>query len=505
MDTILGIDAGTTNWKAGLFTKEGEMLSLWSMPTATRYDSSLNVYYDPEELWNTVEKLIREAVSSGRNHEKPSVIGISSMAEAGLFVDRGNGKALTKIIPWFDQRTVPYTDMIKNVLDEEKHFTKTGLHPSYKYGIYKILYLMDNYSGSLENVVWLSIGDYIAFKLTGVMATDYTLAARTYAFDIVKNEWMGEWIEKLGIPSNMFPEALPSGTSIGCVKKETASFLGLNENTVVAVSGHDHTCAALAVGADGTDDVYASIGTAEVLLGNFKSRELSIEDYDTGLSYGPHIIPGRMTWLGSIQAAGGSIEWMRSIISDDAMDYETMLNLLDCEKKCPTGILYYPYLSGSGAPMIDINSRGAFIGIEKGHSKGTLLKSVLEGISYETNMIAQAAMKNNGVKLSGISAAGGGTKNYHLLQIMADVLNCSIFVPNVKEATLVGAGMMAAIKSGIYGSVEDAVKAITHEDGKSYTPDIENHKQYSSIYKEGYRELQKPLRTFYRRRRGAKI
>jgi len=73
------------------------------------------------------------------------------------------------------------------------------------------LWLRERQADILNGAVWLSTSDYIAYKLTGQKATDYTLAARTYGFRIDTKVWDGEVLENLGIEGSLFPPVKPSG------------------------------------------------------------------------------------------------------------------------------------------------------------------------------------------------------------------------------------------------------------------------------------------------------
>ena len=49
------------------------------------------------------------------------------------------------------------------------------------------------------------MADYILFRLSGEFVTDYTLASRTLAFDVRKNEWSKEILNKVNVPVSFFP------------------------------------------------------------------------------------------------------------------------------------------------------------------------------------------------------------------------------------------------------------------------------------------------------------
>lgn len=495
---IMGIDVGTTNIKAGIFTGSGEIVKLASQPTPTRQTDQGLYYYDPEQLWETVAAVIRESAAAVPADQIVS-IGIASMAEAGLLVDTNTGAARSHMIPWFDSRTMEQFEAIREHADPLERFAATGLRANFKQGLSKILWLRDQGGADLQGVKWLSMGDYVCFRLTGIMATDYSLAARTFAFRIDEKRWDEDWIKRFGLTSSLFPEAKPAGTPIGTVTDTAAVQLGLSSRTTVAIAGHDHVAASLSVGAVQPGIVFDSMGTAETLVGMLNERPLGELEFDTGLSYGCHVVPGRYFWMGGINASGGSIEWLRSKLSDTELTYERMAELLSVTKPDPSGILYYPYLSGSGAPKHDPEARAAFVGLTKAHEQGDLLKAVLEGTSYELESIRRKAEQVAGEAIEHLIAVGGGTRNRHLMQIKSDVTGCRITVSQVSEATLLGGAITAGIGAGVYENAEAAAHIIQTGEADTVEPQQAYHAAYQRIYDEGYMFLQTALREYYHR------
>jgi xylulokinase len=172
------------------------------------------------------------------------------------------------------------------------------------------------------------------------------------------------------------------------VSAEAAHSLGLEPGVPVVIAGHDHISAAFAVGAVRPGLILNSMGTAETLVGTLEERALTKQDYASGLSFGLHAVPGALFWMGGASASGGSVEWLRGLLGDERepLTYKQVLSLLEQAASDPTGILYYPYLSGSGAPWTDAAEKASFIGLRARHGKPELLKAVLEGTAYEMEL-----------------------------------------------------------------------------------------------------------------------
>ena len=510
--TLLGVDIGTTHCKAALFEEDGQLLQLASQPTRASQDPHGYFSYDPENLWETVAATIREATSTGCAAGGNNLIraaGIASMAESGLLVDRRSGSPRSPFIPWFDRRAVREVELLEQhmgALGQQEWFYRTGLRASFKTSLAKILWLQEQGAWPSGDPVWLSVADYIAYRLTGALHTDYSLAGRTYAFRIDQKAWDQERLAGFGLQADNFPAPLPSGTPVGRLKAGWLSTLGLPEGTPVAISGHDHVCASFALRAllGGQEDlVLDSMGTAEALTGLLPPRlagqaPLGEPEYRSGLSFGCDVLPDRYYWLGGLSASGGSLEWLRSILGDPALSYADLDALLDETPARPGSILYFPYLSGSGTPHTDSSARGAFVGLRLANNRADLLKAVLEGAAYEVELIRRAAEQSSAGQIQRIAAAGGSTRNRRWLQIKADVSNCRVEVPDIAEATLLGAALVAGIGSGVYAGFQQTANALVPSKVEFFEPDPDRHEIYQKIFEQGYLPLLDPLRKIDR-------
>jgi len=496
---LLGLDIGTTNIKAGLFETDGRLAAVASRPTITSYTAEGLPYYDPEWMWQTAAEVLREAAAKAGS--PILALGITSMAEAGLIVDLDNGRPKSHVIPWFDKRSLPQLERVKAASDALERFSKSGLNPSFKYGMLKLMWLKDQDEEALRNSCWLSVSDYIAFRLTGERFTDASLAARTYAYDLYNGTWDRAFLDKFGLGEVAFPEVLPAGHPGGRVTAEAAAVSGLPEGLTVAVCGHDHLCASVAVGALQPGHVFDSMGTAETLVGVLPERKLGEAEFRTGMSHGKHVLPGRYFWMGGISSSGGSVEWMRKIIQDPPIPYDDMNRMLAQTESKPTGILYYPYLSGSGAPKPNPNMLSSFIGVSVNHTRADMMRAVLEGTVYEFAAIRRAAEQASGQAIREITAVGGGTRNAVLMQIKADVTGCTFYIPSVEEATMLGAALIAGVGNGVYRDENDAWRHIEPQLSiRTVTPRPEVGALYAP-YLEAYLELRDSLHDHFNRLR----
>lgn len=500
--TLLGIDLGTTHCKAGLFALDGRALYIASRESRAQRHPGGYSYYDPEGLWHCVESMLKE-IEVWRQDQagrwgQPAAAGVAGMAETGLLFDPQRGAARTPFIPWFDSVATAQAEALRERFDVLERFCRTGLRPAFKYSLAKIIWLKELDAGLLEGAVWLGAADYLVYRLSGVLTTDYSLAGRTYAFRIDRKEWDSETLGRLGLSASLFPEARPSGKA-GAGALPGLEALGLAAGAPVAVAGHDHVCAmfaAQALGGMQAAPVFDSIGTAEALSGVFPERPLGVADFQAGFAFGVHSAPGSLYWMGGLSASGGSIEWLRSILGEAPLSYGELDALLESRPDTPTGILYFPYLAGSGSPHSDSRVRGAFVGLSAAHTRADLYQAVLEGTAQEAEFMRRTAEQVTGAPVERILSAGGGTRNRRWMQIKANVFGCPLDVLEQREATLLGAALLAGIGSGVYA---DSQAAAAHLGGcclERFEPDADRHAAYRQLYSRGYLPMQEALRGF---------
>ncbi len=326
MRCVIGIDAGTTHLKCALIEMGGRILTVEKAPTPACLTEG-GSGYDPQKIYDTVKELIRRLGDGSRGLEAADApvieicgICITGMSEAGLVLDRGTGRELTEILPWFDQRTKALADRT-GPEEARQRYMKTGLYNSFKYGIYKYLWLLEERGIWRESTIWLSMCDYLAFRLTGRYATTAGFAVRTYAYDMETGCWDSEFLSRYGLTSEQFPQVAGEGVSIGCcVDAELNAVLG--EGVKVAIGGHDHICALYAMAGEDAGRVADSCGTAETYMGVTARRNLTEADYEGGMVYGPYPGGERWFWMGNLPSSGQSVEYYRRKLGENVISYE---------------------------------------------------------------------------------------------------------------------------------------------------------------------------------------
>ena len=492
MRGIIGIDIGTTHIKTGLVSETGEILCL-EREAALLTDDGWGQVCCPRKLWDLIGKQLERI----RRQTACRITGIvvTGMAEAGLILDRDKECEITDILLWYDSRTEHLAGKMPRE-EEAEVFSRTGLRDSFKYGIYKFLWLLEEKKADRQTAVWLSVCDYVVWKLTGRLVTDPTFAARTYVYDIVDGRWAEERIRSYGLTTDNFPDVEPSGSIIGNTYLESVG------SVPVAIGGHDHVCAAFGLLQRCGADLCDSAGTSETYLGFMEKMPERGFAYDSGILYGPSVDQGWF-FLANVPSSGHSIEWFRKKLQRQELHYEEMNRHLEQMDQKPTGILYYPYLTGMGSPLYRPDISASIWGIREEMDTWVILKGIMEGIQYQAAWILEI-MQQAGIDTGGdLVCAGGSVNNHALMQIKADILRRRIYVPKVYEATLQGAVLLFLYKNNMLHRANsngetgwDLHGMHMPEYDEIYVPDRQRAEEYEAIRKERYMALIENLRRF---------
>lgn len=478
----IATDLGTTHIKSAVFDERGHLLELRKAPTSDCRDEFGSVY-DPLSVYEIVSGQISCFLKQFDNVKGISVTG---MAEAGLVVNRKKLAEETPILPWFDRRT----QLLSQEADRDTeigNFCRTGLRNSYKYGIYKYLWLLQQYRLPKEDTVWLSACDYIVWKLTGSFASDPSFAARTYVYDIIRHCWDEPRLARYGLTPDNFPEVIPSGEAAGFLTDRCLLPEAYTEPVPVCIGGHDHVCAAYAVLEEDSGRICDSMGTAETYLGIEAGNGFALtgDHYQSGMVYGPFINGKEYFWMANISSSGQSVEWFRKKIQRTEISYAEMNELLAALPEGPTNILFYPYLSGIGTPLFRSDISGGFFGLNASHGTADMLKAILEGICYQGKWILSLVPGRRPENMKDIVCVGGAANSLPWMKLKADILGIPITVPGEAEATLLGAAAIMIDK--LYGT-EQRKRFLTEiqEQNQVFQVNREINKKYSEIYTKNY-------------------
>lgn len=477
---ILAHDLGTTGNKATLFDSAGSVVSAAFAAYETAYPHPNWAEQDAVDWWDAVRNSTRELLAaSGITPDEIAVISFSGMMNGMLPVDAA-GTPLCSAIIWADQRATEEARFLAQRCGFEEVYRRTGHRPGASYTAAKLLWLQRHQPELYTRTHQvLQAKDYVAFRLCGTFATDYSDASSTNLFDLALRQWATDLIEAAELDPLKFPPALPSSTIIGQVTAQAAAETGLEAGTSVVIGGGDGACATVGAGSVDSGDTYNYIGssswiavTAEHPLSDTKMRTFTFAHLDPEL-YFP---------TGTMQCAGGSFDWLERLLRgpDDSKLYNELSMAAASAPPGANGLLFLPYLIGERSPHWNPLARGAFVGLTMSHGRAEMARAVLEGVAFNLKMILDAFLEQ-GAAIQAMRLIGGGARSKLWRQILADVYGLPILRPALlAEATSLGAAIAGGIGVGLfadYGVAHELVQVQAAEE-----PAPASREQYLGLY-----------------------
>jgi autoinducer 2 (AI-2) kinase len=114
-------------------------------------------------------------------------------------------------------------------------------------------------------------------------------------------------------------------------------------------------------------------------------------------------------------------------------------------------------------------------------NKVTFYRAIMENTALVTLGHMRLVEKAIGKRPEKIVFAGGASKSKLWSQILADVLDIPVTVPVVKEATALGAAIMAGKGIGLYPDVRQAARTLVKTE-QTFLPNKENREVYKLAY-----------------------
>jgi xylulokinase len=500
---LLGLDVGTSSCKSTIF-QDGKTVSSGYREYAEYNPQPTWTELNPDEVWNKVKECIKESIKAV-DEEEIRALSLSVLGEA-VFPINKRGNWLYPAITAYDARANGYKnilDMWKQKLGIMQLFRLSGIPLNSMPSVNKILWIRENKPQIYEKTwKFVCFEDYLIFKLSGEVAIDYSLASRTMMLDIRKKRWSTEILEAVDLNADMLSDAYSSGTKVGEISSKASKETSLKKGTSVVTGGHDQSCGALGVGVTREGPTMDATGSVECIASVMKIPILTEEMLKSNQCCHCHVVKDSYITLGFFPSAGLVFRWYRDLFAEKEKEV-TQRNgkniyaiLTGMATKSPPGasrLLLLPHFIGSGtgaSPSMNRNSRGAIIGLSLFHKKSDIIRTILEGITFELRQIMEFFEKV-GIRISDLRAIGGGAKSPFWLQLKADVTNRKVILPEVTEAASLGAAILAGKGIKRYKSFDDAV-AETYREKSVYHPNSQVNKYYNkqyAVYKKVYPAL----------------
>ena len=454
---VLALDQGTTGSTTLVVDPDGRVLARGYAELPQYYPQPGWVEHEPEEIWSTVERSARAALSEARlTGGEVAAIGITNQRETTIVWERATGEPIHRAIVWQCRRTAPLCDRLRAEGVEGRVRGTTGLVLDAYFSGTKIRWLLDEAPGARRRaergeLAFGTVDSWLVWKLTGarVHATDATNASRTLCLDLRTGDWSDEMLKILGIPRPVLPTVAPSSGIVG----ETADLGWLPRGVPIAGIAGDQQAALFGQACLAPGSAKNTYGTGcFVLLNTGTEPVASSHGLLTTIAWR---IGGVTTYAleGSVFIAGAAIQWLRDglgLIRSAAESQALAESVQDTG-----GVHFVPAFVGLGAPYWDMYARGTIVGLTRGTTGAHLARAALEAIAFQSRDVLEAMAADAGIAVRELRVDGGAAANDFLCQFQADVLEVAVLRPRIIETTALGAAYLAGLGAGLWRSLDD--------------------------------------------------
>lgn len=494
MDTLLGIDLGTTGVKAALFAADdGRVLASAFFEYPLLHPHPGWTEQNPDDWWQATVSAIRACMVDARLRgiESRDVrgVGLSGQMHGVVLLDE-QGDVLRPCIIWADQRSDAQCKWITERVGATRLIELVSNPALTGFSAPKLLWVRDNEPEIFARAKTMLLPkDYIRYRLTGIKGMEISDAAGTCLLDVKRGVWSEEVLAALELDSTLLPPVIPADTVAGTITTEVAALTDLAQGTPVAGGGADNACGAVGNGVVRSGLALISIGTSGVVLAHADTPQVDTSGPVPRVHTFNHAVPNAWYLMGVTQGAGLSLRWVRDNIGlpERAMErwagvdaYELLAREAAFVPPGSEGLIFLPYLQGERTPHLDPYARGGWIGLTASHTRRHLVRSVLEGVAFSLKDCF-GIIREQGLPIEQVRATGGGAKSALWRQIIADILGVELVTTNATEGPAFGAALLAGVASGVYPSVQAACETTVRI--VEYTAP---HAELAGVYAQAY-------------------
>ncbi len=492
--SILGLDIGTSGVKAVAFRDDGQFLTSAYREYNLKSQRPGWLELDPAEVLAAIRH-VTGTVGSMTRADPIKSVGTSALGEAAVPVD-GAGKAVGNAIIGFDARGEAEMTQLKKQLTNHEVFDITGHGINSYHTLFKMAWRRDNDRDVFKSArKFLCFGDFTAASMGVPAKMDYSLAARTLAFDIHSLEWSRKIIEAAGLSTDIFPPAVAPGEALGELGASAATEFGLPRGCIFSAGLHDQPAGILGAGIQPGESMLAT-GTVICLGVRLKAKPQGTVMVDNNLCYYPTAGDRQYVSIAWNFTGGSLLKWYRdNLVGEEIQEaarrsvdaYEVITQGLPDN---PTGLLVLPHFTTTGTPWLDPRALGAIFGLRLTTTRKDIVKAILEGIIYEIRLNVEL-LRAAGVEIGLYKAIGGAAKSQAWMQVAADVLGRPVAITTVTEGAAFGAALLGAKAAGVVRSLSE-IEQIVQDSARVecvLEPRLDRTRKYDErfkIYKDLY-------------------
>ncbi|RIW39072.1 gluconokinase [Bacillus salacetis] len=480
----IGVDIGTTSTKAVVFDKKGRAVSRFGVEYPLYTPVPGTAEQNPEEIFQAVLTVIKESmITGGVSGEDIQFVSFSSAMHSLIVVDE-EGQPLTNSITWADNRSAAWADKIKNEQNGHEIYLRTGtpIHPMSP--LMKLAWLKEERPELLavKNKM-IGIKEFVFHRLFGEYVVDYSIASAMGMFHLENLDWDAEALEVAGVTAEQLSRPVSTTKSLTGLKSEYAKMMGLPAEVPFIVGASDGVLSNLGVNAIEPGVVAVTIGTSGAIRA---VTDRPVTD-PKGRIFCYALTENHWVIGGPVNNGGMIFRWVRDELAWSEMEvakrlgkdpYEVLTDIAEIIPAGSNGLLFHPYMAGERAPLWNANARGSFFGLGMHHKKEHMVRAVLEGIVMNLYSVLLALEELIGTPTK-IQATGGFARSTLWRQMLADIFDGEVSVPESFESSCLGAVVL-----GMYGQGEiDSLDVVGDMVGSvhSHKPNRENSEVYREL------------------------
>lgn len=485
----IGVDIGTTSTKAVVFSAGGKVEGHHSVGYPLHTPAPGVAEQDPDEIYAAVLAVIRGAVQAARTvPERIRCVGFASAMHSLIAVD-ANGRPLTPSITWADTRSTGWADKLLSELNGHDIYRRTGT-PIYPMSpLCKLLWLRHDRPELFTAARrFVGIKEYVFFRLFGQWLVDFSIASATGLFNLSTLTWDAAALAVAGIDADRLSRPVPPTHHLVGLAPALAAELGVLTDTPFVIGANDGALSNLGVNAIGPGDVAITIGTSGAMRA-VVDRPLTDPEGRTFC----YVLTDRHWVVGGPVNNGGIVfRWVRDELAAAETEtakrlgidaYDVLTRIAERVPPGCEGLLFHPFLTGERAPWWNARMRASFFGLAAHHRKEHMIRAVLEGVIFNLHSILPAVEGLIGPTRT-IKATGGFARSGLWRQMMADVFDREVVVPQSFESSCLGAAIIGLYALGEIDTIEVVAGMVgaTHR----HTPIPDNvavYRQLTPIYR----------------------
>jgi rhamnulokinase len=452
---MLAFDFGASSGRALLGVFDGEKLKIEEIHRFSNDPVEVNgsLYWDTLRLFHEIKQGIQKCVLNG--HKDISSIAIDTWGvDFGLLDEKGD--LLGNPYHYRDKRTNGMMEKIFQIIPKEELYNKTGIEFMWFNTILQIYSMKVNNSPLLREAKTLLLTpDLFNYFLTGVKATEYSIASTTQLLDPEKGTWSEDIISQLGLPKDIFVDIVQPGTVIGTLRDEIAKELGVPKVKVVTAASHDTQSAIASVPAEEDNFAYISCGTWS-LMGIEEDKPIINEKSSRLLVTNEGGVEGKATVLKNIMGL-----WLVQECKRQWDREGKNLSFADLENLCQASKPFESFIDPGHESFISPGDMPSRIkefcrttGQPMPETEGEIVRCIMQSLALKYRVTVEALEDLAAKELSVIHMVGGGIKDKVLCQFTANATGRRV-VAGPTEATAIGNLMVQAMALGLVRDLKE--------------------------------------------------